>query len=117
MAQNTIRNADDDSVLPSGWALYEEAKKLIPGGTQLFSKRPEIFLPLGWPCYYSRAKGCEIWDLQDRKFTDMTTTGIGACLLGYADDDVNAAVHKCIDRGTMTTLNVPTEFIELGAES
>jgi glutamate-1-semialdehyde 2,1-aminomutase len=92
-----------------GWALYEEAKKLIPGGTQLLSKRPEMFLPEQWPCYYTRAKGCAIWDLEDRKYIDMTTTGIGACLLGYADDDVNAAVKACVDRGTMTTLNVPAE--------
>jgi glutamate-1-semialdehyde aminotransferase len=92
-----------------GWKFYEKAKKLIPGGTQLLSKRPENFLPGNWPCYYTRAKGCEIWDLEDRKFIDMTTTGIGACLLGYADDEVNDAVKSCIDRGNLTTLNVPAE--------
>jgi glutamate-1-semialdehyde aminotransferase len=93
----------------SGWELYTEARELIPGGTQLLSKRPEMFLPEGWPCYYSHAKGCEIWDLDGRRFIDMTSSGIGACLLGYADDDVNAAVKACIDAGSMTTLNVPAE--------
>jgi glutamate-1-semialdehyde aminotransferase len=93
----------------SGWALYERARELIPGGTQLLSKRPEMYLPDGWPCYYSQARGCEIWDLDGRRFVDMTTAGIGACLLGYGDDDVNAAVKSCIDRGTMTTLNAPQE--------
>src|SRR5262245_45337336 len=72
----------------SGWALYERARQRIPGGTQLLSKRPEMFLPGAWPCYYSKAKGCEIWDLDGRRFVDMTTAGIGACLLGYSDDDV-----------------------------
>jgi glutamate-1-semialdehyde 2,1-aminomutase len=98
-----------------GWALYERAKKLIPGGTQLLSKRPEIFLPENWPCYYSRAKGCAVWDLEDRQFIDMTTTGIGACLLGYVDDDVNTAAKGAIDRGNLTTLNVPAE-VELAQQ-
>ena len=43
--------------------LYKRAKKIIPGGTQLLSKRPEMFLPDFWPAYYEKAKGCEVWDL------------------------------------------------------
>jgi len=93
----------------SGWQLYEQAKQIIPGGTQLLSKRPELFLPEGWPVYFSRAKGCQIWDLDDRRYLDMTTTGIGACILGYADDDVNNAAKRAIDAGSMTTLNPPGE--------
>ncbi|HEX7009380.1 MAG TPA: aminotransferase class III-fold pyridoxal phosphate-dependent enzyme [Phycisphaeraceae bacterium] len=93
-----------------GWLLYEQAKALIPGGTQLLSKRPEMFLPSGWPCYFQRAKGCRVWDLEGREFIDMTINGIGACLLGFADDAVDAAVKACIDRGTMCTLNDPAEL-------
>src|SRR5689334_22105365 len=81
----------------SGQELYLEAKRLIPGGTQLLSKRPEMFLPDLWPAYYSRAKGCQVWDLQGRRFIDMTSSGIGSCLLGFADDDVDAAVKRQID--------------------
>jgi len=89
--------------------LYNKAKKIIPGGTQLLSKRPEMFLPNIWPAYYSKAKGCEIWDLDGNKYIDMSYMGIGACILGYADDDVNDAVINVIDKGNMTTLNVPEE--------
>jgi len=39
-----------------GQVLYKKAKKIIPGGTQLFSKRPEMFLPDFWPVYYKKAK-------------------------------------------------------------
>lgn len=60
--------------------LYRTAKGLIPGGTQLLSKRPEMFLPDLWPAYYSRAKGCEIWDLDGNSFLDMTTMGVGTCV-------------------------------------
>lgn len=89
--------------------LYVKAKKLIPGGTQLLSKRPEMFLPDFWPAYYSKAKGCKVWDLDGNKYTDMSYMGIGSCILGYADDDVDKAVKGVINKGSMTTLNAPEE--------
>jgi len=89
--------------------LYKKAKLLIPGGTQLLSKRPEMFLPGQWPSYYSKAKGCEIWDLDGNKYIDMSYMGVGACTLGYADDDIDFAVKDAIDKGNLTTLNVPEE--------
>jgi len=89
--------------------LYKKAKKLIPGGTQLLSKRPEMFLPDLWPAYYEKAKGCRVWDLDGKKYTDMSYMGIGACILGYADDDVDDAVKRAIDKGSMATLNCPEE--------
>ena len=89
--------------------LYKKAKKLIPGGTQLLSKRPEMFLPDLWPAYYSKAKGCQIWDLDDNQYTDMSYMGIGSCILGYADETVNNAVKDAVDNGNMTTLNAPEE--------
>lgn len=89
--------------------LYKKAKKIIPGGTQLLSKRPEMFLPDLWPAYYSKAKGCEVWDLDGNKYTDMSYMGIGACVLGYADSDINKAVSFAIKNGSMTTLNAPEE--------
>lgn len=89
--------------------LYKKAKRLIPGGTQLLSKRPEMFLPELWPAYYEEAKGCEAWDLDGNKFLDMSFMGIGSCILGYADKDVNNAVKKIIDKGSMSTLNAPEE--------
>ena len=72
-----------------GIKLWEEAKKIIPGGTQLLSKRSEQFLPEQWPAYYKKAKGVEIWDLDDNKFVDMSLMGVASCVLGYADKDVN----------------------------
>ena len=92
-----------------GQDLYKQAKRLIPGGTMLLSKRPEMFLPEQWPAYYKRAKGCYVWDLDDNKYTDMSFMGIGACPLGFADDDVNRAVQDAIENGNMCTLNAPEE--------
>ncbi len=92
-----------------GQALYKRARELMPGGTQLLSKRPEMFLPDGWPSYYARAKGAEVTDLDGNTFTDMCISGVGATVLGYADDDVDRAVKAAVDAGSMCTLNAPEE--------
>ena len=92
-----------------GVKLWNRAKKLIPGGTQLLSKRSEMFLPDGWPSYYAKAKGVNVWDLDGNRYIDMSLMGVGSCILGYADPDVNRAVKRAIDAGSMNTLNSPEE--------
>ena len=80
--------------------LYKKAVRLIPGGTQLLSKRPEMFLPDQWPAYYREAKGCEVWDLDGNKYIDMSHMGVGSCILGYADEEVNRAVMDVTNKRT-----------------
>ncbi len=92
-----------------GQALYRRAREIIPGGTQLLSKRPEMFLPGQWPTYYKSAKGAEVVDLDGRTYVDMSYCGIGATVLGFADPDINAAVKASIDQGAMSTLNCAEE--------
>jgi len=92
-----------------GLELYHKARTRIPGATQLLSKRAELHAPEQWPPYYARAKGAEVWDLDGRKFVDMSYAGIGSCILGYADADVDDAVRAAIDAGSMCTLNAPEE--------
>lgn len=89
--------------------MYDKAKKIIPGGTQVLSKRPEMFLPGKWPAYYSKAKGCRVWDLDGNEYIDTSSMGVGANILGYADEDVDNAVIKAISQGSMCTLNAPEE--------
>jgi glutamate-1-semialdehyde aminotransferase/spore coat polysaccharide biosynthesis protein SpsF (cytidylyltransferase family) len=93
----------------TGQNLYRKAKTLIPGGTQLLSKRPEMFLPNHWPAYYSKAKGCYVWDMDGKKFIDMSYMGIGACVLGYANSEIDEAAIKAVRLGSMCTLNAPEE--------
>ncbi len=93
----------------SSQEMYKRGKSLIPGGTQLLSKRPEMFAPDIWPAYYSKAKGCRVWDLDNREFVDMSIMGIGANILGYADEDVDNAVKSAVDNGISSSLNCPEE--------
>lgn len=88
-----------------GQTLYKQAKKIIPGGTQLLSKRSEMHLPESWPAYYQKAKGCMVWDLDNKKYIDMSYMGVGTSILGYADHDVDNAVKKAINSGSASTLN------------
>jgi len=69
-----------------GKTLYTKAKNLIPGVSQLISKRPDPLLSDVWPFYFSKAKGCEIWDLDGTKYMDASHMSVGTCLLGYADE-------------------------------
>ena len=44
--------------LDRGNEMYQRAKQIIPGGTQLFGKRQEMFAPGQWPTYFAEnAKG------------------------------------------------------------
>lgn len=94
----------------SGQLLYKKARRLMPGGTQLLSKRPEMFLPEQWPVYYSKAKGAETWDLDGNKYIDVSHFGVGSCILGFADDEVDEAVVGAIKSATMSTLNCAEEI-------
>ena len=93
----------------TGQELYKKAKTLIPGGTMLLSKRPEMFLPEQWPSYFSKAKGCSVWDLDGKELIDMSIMGIGTNTLGYGHDAVDNAVLDTVRKGNMSTLSCPEE--------
>jgi glutamate-1-semialdehyde 2,1-aminomutase len=93
----------------TGQKLWKRAKKIIPGGSMLLSKRAEMFLPDQWPAYFSKAKGCKVWDLDGNEFIDMCIMGIGTNTLGYGHAEVDAAVQQTILAGNMSTFNCPEE--------
>ncbi len=92
-----------------GQELYKKAKSLIPGGTMLLSKRPELFLPEQWPSYFSKAKGCKVWDLDGKEYIDVSIMGIGTNILGYGNEEVDMAVLNTVRNGNMSTFNCPEE--------
>ena len=102
-----IRN--EGATMGSGQKLWKRAKQIIPGGNMLLSKRAEMFLPDQWPAYFSKAKGCKVWDLDGNEYIDMSIMGIGTNTLGYGHPEIDAAVRQTIDAGNMSTLNCPEE--------
>jgi glutamate-1-semialdehyde 2,1-aminomutase len=105
--QKIMRN--EGAAMGTGQKLWKRAKQIIPGGNMLLSKRPEMFLPDQWPAYFSKAKGCKVWDLDGKEYIDMCIMGIGTNTLGYGHPDIDAAVLETVVAGNMSTLNCPEE--------
>ena len=107
-ANQQIRR-NEGAIMGTGQKLWKRAKRVIPGGNMLLSKRAEMFLPDQWPAYFSKAKGCKVWDLDGNEFIDMSIMGIGTNTLGYGHPEVDHAVLDVIAAGNMSTLNCPEE--------
>ncbi|MBD1582209.1 aminotransferase class III-fold pyridoxal phosphate-dependent enzyme [Pseudoalteromonas sp. S16_S37] len=90
-------------------SLQHKAKSIIPGLTQLLSKRPDMFSTDVWPGYFSKAKGAKVWDLDGSEYLDMSISGIGANILGYAVDDIDNEVIANIRNGVSSSLNCPED--------
>jgi glutamate-1-semialdehyde 2,1-aminomutase len=105
--QDLQRN--EGAAMGTGQKLWKRAKQVIPGGSMLLSKRAEMFLPDQWPAYFSRAKGCKVWDLDGKEYVDMSLMAIGTNTLGYGHPEVDDAVRRTVDAGNMSTLNCPEE--------
>ncbi len=105
--KHLIRN--EGATMGTGQKLWKRAKQVIPGGNMLLSKRAEMFLPEQWPAYFSKSKGCKVWDLDGNEYIDMSIMGVGTNILGYGHPEVDAAVQQTIMSGNMSTFNCPEE--------
>jgi glutamate-1-semialdehyde 2,1-aminomutase len=110
----TTAMAPPNCRVPRSVELYQRALELIPGGTQLVSRRPSRYAAGVSPAYAARAKGARFWDVDGHEYIDWVS-GIGAIILGYADPVVDDAVKRQIDGGTMYSVNHELE-IELAEE-
>ena len=108
---NRFIKRNEGSNMSNGQKMWKRAKKSIPGGTMLLSKRPELFLPGKWPTYFESAKGCSVTDLDGKTYTDMSIMGIGTNILGYGNDQVDEAVVNAISKGNMSTFNCYEEVL------
>ena len=97
------------SRLSKGQKMWIKSQKIIAGGNTFFSKNPDNYLPKLWPSYFSKSKKCFLWDLSNKKYTDMCLMGVGTNILGYANQRVDKKVLDTINKGNMTTLNCPEE--------
>ena len=65
---NNVHKRNEGTNMGSGPKLWQRAKKVIPGGNMLLSKRSEMHLPNNWPSYFSKTSGCSVWDLDGKKY-------------------------------------------------
>ena len=89
--------------------LYDRAEELIPGKTQLISRRASSFAHPISPIYADHAKGSRFVDVDGNEYIDWVNA-VTAIILGHADDVVDGAVREQIDKGSLFTLNSPLEI-------
>ncbi len=83
--------------------LLERALKVIPNGTQTFSKSRTCYPAGVSPFYAKRGSGSKLWDADGNEFIDFTS-GLTAIMLGYSDSDVDQAVIRQMEEGVIFSL-------------
>jgi glutamate-1-semialdehyde aminotransferase len=89
--------------------LHKRALGLIPGGSQMFNKRPLIYEPAEYPDFADRSEGSHLYDVDGNKYIDYLLA-YGAIHLGYNYAPVMDSVTDQIRRGTIHSVNDPLEI-------
>jgi glutamate-1-semialdehyde aminotransferase len=83
--------------------LFEQGKKLIPGGV-LGARKPSDFIEGEYPIFLENGKGCRLTDVDGNEYIDFLC-GYGPIILGYREEEVDEAVTRQIkDKGFCFTL-------------
>lgn len=77
--------------------IFKEAQTLLPGGV---NSPVRAFRSVGGqPIVFDRVKGAYCWDADNNKYIDYVGSW-GPAIVGHANDEVNAALVKQIEKGT-----------------
>ncbi len=93
---------------------YNEALKIIPQATQTGSKRPVAEYDGVMPLTIESGKGCRFTDIDGKEYIDWGAS-LGPVILGYAYDEVDDAVRKQLEKGTIFGMPSSIEY-ELAKE-
>ncbi len=88
--------------------LLDRAERVIPLGSQTFSKS-RTQLPEGAaPLFLDHGRGGRVWDVDGNEYVDLVC-GLLAVGLGYRDPDVDAAIHAQLQNGISFSLATALE--------
>jgi len=85
--------------------LWARAMKLIPGGSQ-GTRSPD---GKDFPCYFTKAQGCRMWDVDGNEFIDLLCS-IGPIILGYAYKRVDDAARAIMADSFQSSMNHPIQL-------
>ena len=102
---NSHLKRNEGASMTASKKLWKRAKKIIPGGNMFLSKRPELFHPEKWPAYYKKSSGINIWDLDGKKYRDLSLMGVGCNIMGYSNKKIDNAVIRALKKGNSSTIN------------
>ena len=88
--------------------MLERARRVIPLGTQTFSKSYQQFPKDAAPLFLTHGQGCRVWDVDGNDYIDLIS-GLLPVVLGYCDPEVDAAVRDQLGRGMSFSLATELE--------
>ena len=91
-------------------AWFERANKVIPGCAQTFSKGANQHVRGVAPMFLAKGQGCRVWDVDGNEYIDYVQALLPN-ILGYANEEVNAAVAEQLAQGHSFSLPHPLEVI------
>jgi len=90
--------------------MFERACRVIPLGSQTFSKS-HLSYPKGEsPLFLTHGKGAHVWDVDGNEYVDLVN-GLLPNVLGYDDPEVTRAACQQIERGVTLSLASELEVI------
>lgn len=89
--------------------MLERALKIIPLGSQTFSKSKTQYPHGVSPYFIKRGKGSHVWDADANEYIDFVNA-LAAITLGYNDPDVTNAVKIQLEKGTIFSLSHELEI-------
>jgi len=89
--------------------LLTRVKKIIPAGTQTFSKGYKYYPVGASPLFMEKAKGCKTWDVDGNEYIDYVM-GLGAVSLGYRYPAVDGVIEYQLRKGITFSQPSPLEL-------
>src|SRR3954454_11996439 len=90
-------------------AMLKRAEKVIPLGSQTFSKS-HIQYPHGQaPLFLTHGRGGRVWDVDDNEYVDLVC-GLLPVVLCYCDPDIDQAIRAQLAKGISFSLATELEI-------
>lgn len=89
-------------------SLLERALRVIPLGSQTFSKSHTQYPEGQSPLFVTRGDGGRVWDVDGNEYVDLVSALLPV-VLGYRDPDVDGAIRDQLDRGISFSLGTELE--------
>ncbi len=89
--------------------MLARTEKVIPLGSQTFSKSYVNFPRGHSPMFLSHGLGGRVWDVDGNEYVDFVC-GLLPIILGYCDEDVDTAIRRQLARGISFSLATDLEY-------
>ena len=109
MLQKKMTEANEDMArYRKSNEMLDRAERVIPSGSQTFSKSKTQFPAPYSPLYLDKGKGGRVWDVDGNEYIDLIC-GLLPITLGYCDSDINAAIKRQLEKGISFSLATELE--------